>query len=161
MVFGRNLKKRIETRCLTGFLGLYSTGIYWLGKKIGSRKFSDFSSKNKNLSDSISLPSQDNYMGQSSKSPSKSSVSSLLLNFLPNTKDAQGLSKNESNRRKRNVCAKHTVNFSHHRTTAKGRWNSCSPARKPTPKTTKSPKDVNDRVDENFAQTLSGSRLKC
>jgi hypothetical protein len=35
LMFGRKLKKRIETRCLKGCFGGYPVGIRRLGKKIG------------------------------------------------------------------------------------------------------------------------------
>jgi hypothetical protein len=38
LMFGGNLKRRVETRRFNGFLGLYSMVIYGLGKKIGCRK---------------------------------------------------------------------------------------------------------------------------
>jgi hypothetical protein len=57
MMFGNNLKRRIETRCVDYCFGGYSVVIYELDKKIGSRQKVNFSQKIKNFRHPIFLPS--------------------------------------------------------------------------------------------------------
>jgi hypothetical protein len=57
MMFGSNLKKRIETRCLVDGFGGCSAGIHKFGKKIGSHQILDLHLKVQIFRHPIFLPS--------------------------------------------------------------------------------------------------------
>jgi hypothetical protein len=77
MMFGSNLKKQIEPRCLADAFVGYLAGIRRLGKKIGSRKISHFHQKSKNFRHPIFLPS----LPISAEQPTNASATHLVPTF--------------------------------------------------------------------------------
>jgi hypothetical protein len=84
LMFGRNLKKRIETRCLVDAFGGHCIWFGWLGKKIGSDEIWQNFMKIEILSTSYLLSSQPNHIQWPPNTPTKHLITSHLFRFLPN-----------------------------------------------------------------------------